>query len=675
MRKLVLLLSLLTTAFAQTAPPDPSYPLLDQAYQALRAKDYNQAITQFRKAIALLPDRPSIRKDLAYTFLKVGENEAARDQFAEAMKLDPADVNVALEYGFLCYETRQQVQARRVFDRLRRNNATAAQAFENVDRPLREGIARWQTAVAAEPANFSGHEELAKLADQREDLALAAENYEKAWRLRPARRDLLVGLGRVYKQMERAEDSMAVLLAASRTEEPRVAEQARELLPERYPYVYEFEQALALDDGNLPLRRELAYLLLQINQTAKSEVQFQALIERAPDDMPATAQLGLMKLARGDPEAALPLLNNVLARGDPALVERVRAALHPPEKKTELKAREIAPPGNSFAENKELGLKSLEKGYLKDALKYLTIAHEADPADYEVMLKLGWTNNMLKDDKEAVKWFGQAAASPDPAISAEAEKAYKNLAPTLDRFRTTVWVFPTFSTRWHDLFAYAQTKTELRLPGWFIHPYLSVRFTGDTHGAVTPSVGFAPQYLSENAVTLGLGIATNAWHRASAWFEAGEQMRYRASASDSSRMTPDFRGGVTYTKELGHVMARGSRGLFGETNDDAVYVSRFDKDTLFYTQNRVGYTFRETEGWGGFHPQLYWNGNLTADVKRQYWANTFETGPGLRFRFERMPSLLFSVNAMRGTYVVNDGNPRGANFRDFRVGVWYAFTR
>ena len=64
------------------------------------------------------------------------------------MKLDPGDVNVALEYAFLCYETKQEIAARRVFDRLRKENATAAQAFENIDRPLREGIARWKAALA-----------------------------------------------------------------------------------------------------------------------------------------------------------------------------------------------------------------------------------------------------------------------------------------------------------------------------------------------------------------------------------------------------------------------------------------------------------------------------------------------------------------------------------------------
>jgi hypothetical protein len=59
-------------------------------------------------------------------------------------------------------------------------------------------------------------------------------------------------------------------------------------------------------------------------------------------------------------------------------------------------------------------------------------------------------------------------------------------------------------------------------------------------------------------------------------------------------------------------------------------------------------------------------------VKRLYWANYIESGPGLRFR---LGGLLFSVNLVKGRYLVNTGNPRGPTFNDVRIGVWYAFSR
>ena len=170
----------------------------------MKIKDYETAILRFTEAVSLAPKRVDIRKDLAYTYLKIGETELARDRFEEAMKLDPDDAHVALEYAFLCHETKQQAAARRVFDRIRRNgNATAERAFQNIDGELRAGIERWSHAVESQPENFSAHEELARLAEWRDDLRTAATHYERAWRLRPERRDLLLRLGDVWRAARR----------------------------------------------------------------------------------------------------------------------------------------------------------------------------------------------------------------------------------------------------------------------------------------------------------------------------------------------------------------------------------------------------------------------------------------------------------------------------------------
>ncbi len=651
---------------------EPAYGVLEKAYAALRDKDYDAAIAGFTQAIAMEPGRASIRTDLAYTLLKTGETEEARDQFGEAMKLSPQDDHVALEYAFLCYETKQQVMARRIFDRIRKKgNATAEQAFQNVDRPLRVAIARWMEALEIEPENFSAHEELAKLAEQRDEIALAAEHYEKAWRLRPARRDLLLDLGRVWQELARQDDAMSALLAASRGGEPRVADQARELLPTRYPYVYEFERAIGLDPSNVELRRELAYLHLEMKDGAAAEKEFEQVLAIAPEDLLATAQLGFLRLSRGDGAGAQPLLEKVLAGNDDDLADRVRAALHMPQV---LRRRPEEPRSAVSDQAREFANKSLEKGYLKDAIKYLLVAHENDPLDFDVILKLGRTYNILKDDQDAVRWFDLARRSPDPQTAAEASRAYDNLHPQFELFRTTVWVSPTFSTRWHDLFGYAQAKTELRLAHWRLHPYASVRLIGDVEGAVNVA-NLGPEYLSEESAILAIGVATDSWHGATGWFEAGESLRFAPSYNDPGRVVPDYRGGVSYGKGWGGVLANGRHGFFAETNEDGVYVSRFAHDTLLYSQNRTGYTLRALET-GGWHAQFYWNWNVTVDALGQYWANYAETGPGLKFRFESIRApLIFSVNAVRGAYLVNAGNPRGPNFNDVRVGIWYAFTK
>jgi Flp pilus assembly protein TadD len=668
----IILILVLASAAVNAQNPDPAYGPLQQAYAALREKSYDQAIGGFRQAIALAPGRAAIHKDLAYALLKVGENEEARDQFAEAMRLDPADQHVALEYAFLCYETKQQAIARRVFDRIRKTgDATAEQAYQNIDRPLAEGIARWEKALEASPDNFSAHQELAALAEQRDELALAAVHYEKAWRLKPGERELLLDLGRVWKLEGRTEEANYVLLAASRGEPARVAEKARELLPARYPYVYEFEKALELDPNNFELRREFAYLLLEMGKKEDAEREFQKLNQMAPDDLLSAAQLGFLRLNRGDYAGAQPLLDQVLKGGDDTLADRVRSALKLPQ----LMRHRGTTAQRTSEEAKSMAEKSLKAGYLKDALKYLSIAQENDPVDFAVMLKLGWLYNIMHQDQQAIRWFKLAAKSPDPAVAKEANQAYHNLAPAFALFRTTFWAYPFYSSRWNDAFGYAQVKTEIRLGHFPVRPYISARFVGDMRGTTGSTLSNpTPQYLSETAFIFGVGVTTLPFHGMVGWFEAGESVKYLTNRTDVGAMIPDYRGGIAYAKGFGHLLG-GPRGFFFESNEDGVFVSRFQNDMLAYSQNRAGYTFAKTETAALLQAQIYFNFNGTADRLRQYWANYVESGPGVRFRLRNFPKgMMFSTNFLRGVYTVNEYNPRRPNFFDVRAGFWYAFT-
>jgi Tfp pilus assembly protein PilF len=654
--RLVSLAVLCALAWAQE--PDPANGPLSNAYEALRARDYAAAVSGFLSAVQAAPKRTAIRKDLAYTYLKIGENLLAREQFRLAMEMDPADTHVALEYAFLCYETKQQAEARRVFDRLRKTgDAMAAQAFENVDRPLREGIERWKKALEIGGESFSVHFELATLAEQRDELELAAAHFEKAWRLMPERRSVLVSLGRVWQAMGRLEDANAALLAASRGGEPRAAEAARELLPERYPYVPEFRRALALDPGNVELRRELAYLLLRMQNQGEAEVEFRILTEMAPSELLSAAQLGFLLLARGDQLSALPLLQRVVAGKDEELANRVRAVLRLPQvqqRRTDSQKQSI--------DAKLMAERSIKAGYMKDALKYLQIAHEADPADFGVMLQLGWTHNVLYQDAAAIRWFDLARRSPDPRVAAEAGGAYRNLRLALAPIRFSAWMFPVYSSRWRDLLSYGQVKAQFRsaLP---VQPYFSLRFVGDTRLTIGAA---SPRFLSESAVIPGVGLRWRGWRGLNAWVEAGLSAGYL-----SAHVLGDYRGGVGYLKGFGSGFGGRSSGWFAETGADAVFISRFSNDFLVYAQNRAGYTLNG-EAWKA---QLHWNANLTADSKREYWANFFETGPGVRLRGPAMPpSMFFSLNLLRGAYTSNAGNPRGPHFSDVRAGVWYAFS-
>jgi Tfp pilus assembly protein PilF len=666
-------LCLIAAAALAQEQNDPAYEPLAQAFEALRAHDYDAAIALFEKAAALSPDRADIHKNLAYTLLKAGDSEAAREQFGEAVRLQPADPHLALEYAFLCFEARdnapaRKAEARRIFARIRDSDddissATAAQAFQNVDAPLAAGIARWQQVLATSPPTFSALYELAQLAEQRDELDLAATSYRAAFQLQPERKSVLLELARVEKARTNPEGMMAALLAASRGTETRAAELAREQLPDRYPYVYEFRKALEIDPGNDALHRELAYLLLAMSENdtgilGQATQEFKQIVDASPGDYISAAQLGLLYLAGNQNALAMPILKNVLANADSVTANHVRMALKQP---LVLEARSS---DDSQLDPFLLGQRSYDAGFLKDAKRYFLAALEQNPNDAAIALKLGWTNNLLHDDAAAVQWFDIARKSDDPAVAAEAAKASENLRPGIELFRTTLWMYPIYSTRWHDLFGYGQIKTELRLKKIPVHPYVSLRFVGDERRTTG---GISPADLSESAFILGVGVATQTWHGATGWFEAGITNSYLHGTH-----LPDYRGGLSYAKTLGKSLTAEHGGWFVETVGDSVFVSRFDNDIMNSSQNKMGFT----SALGGFKVQAFWSNNITVDVKKQYWANFVETGPGFRFHPPRTPaSLAITVGGFRGVYLVNESNPGRPNFFDFRAGIWYAFTK
>ncbi len=638
----------------------PGQSELTQAYEALANKDYDTAVDLFRKGLAKQPDNPGAHKDLAYTLLKTGDNSEARDEFQAALKLNQSDETAALEFAFLAYETQKPIEARRMFDRLRKRGtaatrATAEQAFQNIDRPLAEGIDRWKQALATagnpnDVAMFSAHWELARLAELRDDLPLAAEQYEVCRKLKPQMSEILLILARVWQQLNRVEEARAALLAASREKDSRTAELALAQLGTRYPYPYEFAKALDIDPQNVALRRELAYLYLAMHQEPEAVAQLERILALDPHDELSRRQLDAIRGAksRTAAQAVTPV---------PTLLTRGTASDTPLN-----------------IDAKAMGLKSFALGYSRDAIKYLSRAHEENPDDAEVMLKLAYAYNYAHDDLDALQWFDRARHASDPKIAAEAGKAFHNLNGDAVA-QTTVWTLPMYSSRWRDLFSYGQIKRTVPLP-WktannLISLYFSTRFIGDLRSSM-PQNPIAPQYLSDSAFIVAAGVSTKTWHHVTGWAEAGESLKYIPFRHDVGAAVPDYRGGVNYAKGFGHLLGSPSAGAFFEGTGDAIYISRYDKDWIFISQNRSGWTFHLRDQ----SAEVLFNANYTHDLKNQYWAETVEVGPGLKLHMPWMrPGVYVSADFLRGVYTNNLGNPRRPNYDDIRVGLWYAFTK
>ena len=630
---------------------DPVSDPLKKAYELLQEKKYLDAIDQFLLGVAAEPRRASVRKDLGYAYLKAGETESAREMFEQALTLDPGDARVALEAAFLSHETGREARALELFEVVRRSGdeeakRTAGEAFVRVDTALRRAIERWSAAVEQNPANRAARLELALNLEKHREAGKAAEQYLAAWRLGPRRDETLLELARARLDSGDAEGAAGAWLLGARSGEARVAERARSRLAARDPFASEYRQALELDPSHSGLRRDLAFLWLAVGRPDAAVLELEIVVGQDARDMLAAAQLGFLYLDRKEPARAKPLLERVAAGPDAELARRARQALGRKE--------------SSASPHKALGEKSLALSYLPDAVRELRIAHEIDPGDLEVAYKLGVAYNLLKDDREAVRYFRLAMDSKDAKLAAEAGRAHNNLAQQLRRFETSLWTLPMFSTRYHDAFHYAQLKTEIRLGRLPVRPYLSLRVVGDWKKRTAEAL---PQFLSESSLIAAAGVRTRTWQGLTLWGEAGEAVSYlRDRPPGTPRLGPDYRGGLAWFRNVGASLGGESPGLFAEFNADAVYLSRFAHNFITYWQVRHGWRLR-------VRGQVFWNTHLTLDRRREVYANFAEVGPGFRFRTPWAMDV--TISGFRGFYLL----PGRAPYYDLRIGLWYAAVR
>ncbi len=145
-----------------------------------------QAVQYYRRAIGLAPDEARYHYNLGVVLLRMRDNQGALEAFDNALKAGGSDADVFQNLA-LAYE--------------RLNEPTlAAKALER--------------ALLINPQSVEGLFQLGDLYHRQKDLLRAAENYRKIVNITPGdtnTKEALIRLGRVYREMERYQDSADVL--------------------------------------------------------------------------------------------------------------------------------------------------------------------------------------------------------------------------------------------------------------------------------------------------------------------------------------------------------------------------------------------------------------------------------------------------------------------------------
>jgi tetratricopeptide (TPR) repeat protein len=528
-------------------------------------------------------------------------------------------------------------------------------------------IARWSKAIEQDPRNFDARESLAEAYVRHGDAAQAIEQYTWLRREAPSRYRHLITLSELHFKLAftgdaksdeaHAEAARAYALLAWRAPDARVSGQGRALFntlfnktaEERYPYGPEFEKALELEPWQTAIRKELAYFYLTVDRKDRAVPLLERVVRESPQDTQSVAQLKM--LTQADQAPTTPT-NKSVAAGQ-AIARAYFEAISPgPETPP---APGPVPSEDTAQHHKELGYASLQKSYLADAAREFETASHLDPRDDQAILQLGYIYNMLHQDPTAVGWFKRALRSRDAKVSSQARQAIHNLETP--RFTTTIWALPLVSSRWDTAFGYGQIKTEWNTKKLRFRPYVSLRFEGDS---TTRTGGTNPVVLSSDGVTAAVGVIRPLNNYTWLWGEAGESY-----SAVTHRTQPDYRGGVAYAKVWGAKLFGNETGRFFDTNFDAVFLSRVNRDTISYTQTKTGY---ELPPVGGLRHQLFFAVNVVADQQRDVYNNFVEAGPAYRFGFQRYKRVWAYVAYLHGVYTL----PGRSNYNDLRLVVWWA---
>ena len=476
---------------------------------------------------------------------------------------------------------------------------TAARTYDRINQEWSREITCWETVIEQDPLNRSAQLELAERYVNHGQSERAVERYLAAW-LVPSdqpRDPILPKLAGAREAAGDTEGANGAWLLDLRSAETRIAEEAKDHLPERYPYAREFRRALELYPRDTDLRRDLAYLWLEVGNSEEARTEFEILLDQDANDLLAAAQLAFLYPERNNEAATVELLQRARNSPDDDVARRAR------EKLREINEARARP-------HRELSEKSLRASFLKDARRELLQAYELNPDDDSTALKLGIVHNLLRQDGEALRWFQRASTSGDAVIAGQARQSYDNLAGQYRRVSTTAWMFPFFSSRFKDVFQYAQIKTEFRIGELPVRPYVSLRFVGDARQQSSGrQSGGAPQFLSESSVIAGVGLRTPTYQGVTLWGEAGGAFNYLSRRPpDVPRAGPDYRGGVNWFRNWGPSLGSPRHGTFFESTFDGVYLSRFDDNVIGYLQMKPGCRLRKR---GDLNAQVFWNLNLT----------------------------------------------------------------
>ena len=258
----------------------------NQGTQAMRAGDWNGAVSSFTVGTKILPTSAEAQFNLGLAQLQQGHPQEAIPAFTRAIELSPRLKGAHLFLGVARYRQNDYAAA-----------ITALRKETQID--AGNGKALMWLGVAQLAAG---------------DNSAAAASLDKAAQLDPSDVDILYHRGRAhmlvskqsYEEMYKADPNswrVHQALAQSFVEADRLEDAA-----------HECQNALNLRPQEPGLHEELADIYWSQNQLEKAEDAFQEELKLDPESLSSMYKLAVVSLERSKPDVTLSLLSQVLRR-------------------------------------------------------------------------------------------------------------------------------------------------------------------------------------------------------------------------------------------------------------------------------------------------------------------------------------------------------------------------
>ncbi len=288
-------------ALAQAAPGAkpafPADPKADAYYHAMLAHGYeeqaiqggkpelaNQAVEEYKAALAADPNAPELSNGLAELYFRTGRVKDAITAAQAEIARDP-----------------NSLEAHKLLGRIYLRSLGDAQSGSNKDM-LQLAIGEYTRIVQLEPENIEDHLLLGQLYSFAKDPAHAQEQFAAAQKINPHSEEVVLNMARIDTEQGNLRGAVQVLSGLPDPDQTAKTEYALgasyDQLKETKHAIAAYQKSLALEPDNLDVERALADALHRDGQDKAALASYNDVIDGDPSD--ASAYLHAAEIERKD---------------------------------------------------------------------------------------------------------------------------------------------------------------------------------------------------------------------------------------------------------------------------------------------------------------------------------------------------------------------------------------